>query len=48
MFKIYKEVQMFLRFVNFYQQFIKDYFKIINLLTELLKKNVNKKKSKSF
>ena len=48
MFKTYREIQMFLRFVNFYQQFVKDYFKIINFLTELLKENVNERKSESF
>ena len=34
-----KEVQLFLGFANFYQQFIKDYSKIVALLTELTKKD---------
>jgi hypothetical protein len=34
-----KEVQSFLGFANFYRQFIKDYSKIIVLLTNLTKKD---------
>ena len=42
--KTYWEVQVFLGFMNFYWHFIKDYSKIAESLTELLKRNVNGKK----
>ena len=45
--KTYQEVQIFLGFANFYWHFVKDYFKIARLLTELLKENVDRKKQKS-
>ena len=41
-----KKVQFFLKFANFYCRFIKDYFKIVVLLHELIKDM--KKKWKSF
>ena len=44
----FKNVQIFLRFVNFYKYFIKIYSKIVDSLTDLLKDNKNKKKFKSF
>jgi len=47
-FKTFQEVQIFLKFVNFYRQFMKIYFQIINSLTSLLKNNKNKKKTESF
>jgi hypothetical protein len=34
------DVQVFIRFANFYQQFIKDFLKIIALLVNLTKKDV--------
>ena len=43
-FKTYREMQIFLRFVNFYKRFIYYYFKIIALLMSLLKNNENEKK----
>ena len=45
--KIYREVQIFLGFVNFYKRFIYCYFKITAPLTSLLKGNENKKKKNS-
>ena len=42
-----KKVQFFLRFVNFYHRFIRDYFKIAALLHELIK-NVKKEEWRSF
>ena len=41
--KIYRELQIFLDFVNFYRRFIYEYSRIIDSLTSLLKKNKNKK-----
>ena len=46
--KIYCEVQIFLKFVNFYKRFIYWYFKITASLTSLFKNNENKKKKNSF
>jgi hypothetical protein len=34
-----KKVQTFLRFVNFYRRFIKNFFKIVKSLVELTRKN---------
>jgi hypothetical protein len=34
-----KEIQAFLRFVNFYKRFIKDFFKVVKLLVKLIKKD---------
>ena len=47
-FKIYREVQIFLRFVNFYKRFIYCYFKIIASLISLLKNSEKKKKKNLF
>ena len=47
-FKIYRKVQIFLRFVNFYKRFIYRYFKIVASLINLLKNNEKKKKKDSF
>ena len=44
----FKNVQIFLRFVNFYRCFIKIYSKIADPLTGLLKDSKNEKKFKSF
>ena len=46
-FNTYQEVQIFLNFVNFYWHFVKNYSKIAEFLTELLKGSVNKKKQRS-
>ena len=46
--KTYREVQIFLRFVNFYKRFIYCYSKITALLISLLKNSENKKKKNSF
>ncbi len=35
-----KNVQTFLRFTNFYQQFIKNYEEIAELMNKLIRKNV--------
>ena len=43
--KIYKKVQVFLNFVNFYKRFIYRYFVIATSLTDLLKNNKKNKKS---
>ena len=43
--KIYKEVQVFLNFVNFYRRFIFRYFAIAAFFTDLLKNNKKNKKS---
>ena len=44
----FKNVQIFLRFINFYRHFIKIYSKIVNSLTGLLKDSKNEKKFESF
>ncbi len=41
-FKFAKNILVFLRFVRFYQQFIKEFFQIVTLLTDLIK-NAKKK-----
>ena len=41
-------MQVFLNFANFYQQFIYNYFIIIESLIDLLKDNKNNKKFKFF
>ena len=46
--KIYREMQICLRFVNFYKRFIYRYFKITASLTSLFKNNENEKKKDSF
>ena len=43
--KIYREVQIFLKFLNFYKRFIYRYFKIIASLTSLLKNDEKEKKN---
>ena len=47
-FIFYKDVQIFLNFVNFYYWFISHYFKIAVLLTGLLKGSVKSKKTELF
>ncbi len=46
--KMYQEIQVFLKFINFYQHFIHNYFQIAKSLTELLKNNVKDVKINSF
>ena len=46
-FKIYKKVQVFLEYVNFYRRFIHYYFAIVASLIDLLKDNIKDKKSRS-
>ncbi len=41
MLKLKIEVQFFLRFANFYRQFIEKYFRIISSLTNLMRKNIS-------
>ena len=45
-FKNYRDVQVFLNFINFYQRFIFDYFIIITSFINLFKENKNNKKFK--
>ena len=44
----YKNMQIFLNFINFYYHFINYYFKIVVLLTGLLKGSVKNKKTEPF
>ena len=46
-FKIYREMQIFMKFVNFYKCFIYCYFKIAAPLTSLFKDSENEKKKSS-
>ena len=46
--KNYREFQIFLRFVNYYKRFIKNYFKLFVFFIDLLKKNKNDKKFEFF
>jgi len=46
--KMYQEIQVFLRFINFYQHFIHHYSQIAESLTELLKDSVKDVKMNSF
>ncbi len=46
--KMYQEIQVFLRFVNFYQRFIHHYSQIAKSLTELLRDSVKNVKISSF
>ncbi len=46
--KIYQEIQVFLRFINFYRRFIHHYFQITESLTKLLKDSVKDVKMSSF
>jgi len=46
--KMYQEIQVFLRFINFYQHFIHHYFQIAESLTELLRDSVKDVKMSSF
>ena len=47
-FKIYREIEIFLKFVKFYKRFIYRYSKITASLTSLLKNNKNEKKKNWF
>ncbi len=46
--KMYWKIQVFLRFINFYQRFIHHYFQIAESLTELLRDSVKDVKMNSF
>jgi len=46
--KMYQEIQVFLRFINFYQRFIHHYSQIAESLTELLRDSVKDVKMNSF
>ncbi len=46
--KMYQEIQVFLRFINFYQHFIHHYSQIAESLTELLRDSVKDVKMNSF
>ena len=46
--KNYREFQIFLKFVNYYKRFIKNYFKLFVFFIDLLKKNKNDKKFEFF
>ena len=43
-----RELQIFLKFTNFYKRFVRFYVKIIRALTKLLKKNKQEKQNESF
>ena len=40
---MHKNIQVFLKFINFYYCFIKDFFKILKLLNSFLKKEKTEK-----
>ena len=44
-FKNFRELQVFLKFANFYKRFVKFYVKIIRFLTKLFKKSKKKNKA---
>lgn len=46
--KTYREIQVFLNFVNFYRWFIERYSQVASSMTDLLKDSKNEKKSDSF
>jgi len=46
--KMYQEIQVFLKFINFYRRFIHHYSQIAESLTELLRNNVKDVKTNSF
>ncbi len=46
--KMYQEIQVFLKFINFYQHFIHHYSQIAEFLTKLLKDSVKDVKINSF
>ena len=46
--KNYRKFQIFLKFINYYKRFIKNYFKLFAFFINLLKKNKNDKKLKFF
>ncbi len=46
--KMYWEIQVFLRFINFYRRFIHYYFQIAEFLIELLRNSVKNVKMNSF
>ncbi len=46
--KMYQEIQVFLKFINFYRRFIHHYSQIAEFLTELLKDSVKDVKMNSF
>lgn len=46
--KLYRDVQIFLRFANFYRRFIKGFSKVALPLTNLLKRSINGRKTDPF
>ncbi len=46
--KMYQKIQVFLKFINFYERFIHYYFQIAESLTELLKDSIKNVKMNSF
>ena len=46
--KNYRELQIFLKFVNYYKRFIENYFKLFVFFIDFLKKNKNDKKFEFF
>ena len=47
-FRVLRELQIFLEFVNFYKRFVKFYAKITRVLTKLLKENKQERQYESF
>jgi hypothetical protein len=45
---VFKDIQIFLGFANFYQYFIKNFSRIAVPLTSMLKNNVNRRKADFF
>ena len=47
-FRTLRELQIFLKFANFYRRFVRFYVKITRILTELFKKNKQERQNESF
>ena len=47
-FNLYRDIQIFLGFINFYRRFIAGYFLVIALLTNMFKDMEKRQKLKSF
>jgi hypothetical protein len=47
-FKSFKDIQIFINYINFYRRFIRDYSRIAAPLTSIFKESVNGRKIDSF